>query len=934
MSLMDLERSYENEGSPYYDEDLGDSFRNHDDQDVPVRIRRPRPPMVVSSMTLHERAIHAIESADWDACVDLVATDPNIAVMKLPDHNGKNLLHFIASGENEVPDKTVLKIISNKPEALGLIDGGGNLPLHMAARNPQRTGMVRLFVQGFRAGVATKNANGELPLHVTAELGSGSEEIVKVLCDAYPKGIQVGDKIGRLPIHAACCNKNASVDVVRTLLSHHYNLRVNACKLDKEGNSPIHLAIKARTSLDVIAAFHDADESFIRSFLQPDNIGNLPIHSALKKDIDPQLIMLIINAAPFSGAVASCTSVMPICLATKHRFPEEVITALLEVDMPIELSMKNDVVKRQHGHSWWHIVVECHDRYLKTIKDVISKATSSQVVALARSLGPDNVTRIADVASPAAKELFSGHLRFFSRYEILTTDSYENEDGVETFKAIDYGNGALSFDDALEGGQFSSVRPKTNYGSDDSGNEEDFQGNEGKAERREVILRIFALREQFLSEANVRSTYRLSSKFVEEILNTHHSKEYQHILKKGNLFCIAYEKPDHTLAQVFSKTPAGTRSEKWIKKSSVVLKQIGSAIRHVHQHGLIHGSIDPNTVAKYGERWKLTDLSSVVPHGRAMNGAIRQCIPPESIVGTKSDSQDNFQREERKTFEPVSILKAPNYGGSPVQSASSKVTFDSEVKNQKKALEKNKERNSDREKKRSGLGAFFSGKKDKDKDKDKFNYISESEPESEVDEVLLREKDIEIQRLRTLVEEGHKKVFQSVTQSSGVTSRVQCTFAPERCIASPTWDAWAFGLLMVQLIIGKSPLLPNFDLSEGALLANLFMFDMDELRQLCTQVKRVAGQNAADLVSKLLRPPPEERPSTISKVLQHPYFEIRGHTPIHRGRPHASPVQEDDDEKVAETMHTSYASEPEKLPATAPRTFSQRDRNQDKSKFW
>jgi len=929
---MSIERSFENEGESFYDDDEDDGNSYDDDGPISTDMRRHKsPPLVESSGVYHLRAVEAIETANWNTCVNLVAIDPNIVVMKSPNHNQKNLLHIIASCTNIVPDKIVLKIISNKPEALGLVDGAGNLPLHMAAGNPQHTGMVRLFVQGFRAGVATKNANGEIPLHIAAEVGSGAEDIVKVLAEAYTKGIQIGDKIGRLPIHAACCKTNASVDIVRTILSHHYTLRVNACKLDKEGNSPIHLAIKAKTSLDIIAAFHDADESFIRSFLQPDNMGNLPIHSALKKDIDPQLVMLIVNAAPFSGGVASCTSVMPICLATKHRFPEEVITALLEVDMPIELSMKNDVVKRQHGHSWWHVVIECHDRYIKTTENVIAQATSSQVVALARSLGPDNSTRIADVASPAVKALFSKHLRFFSRYEILTTDSYDNEDGVETYRAFDYGAGVLSFDETFQDeAGFTAIRAKTSCASDDEEVHADVALRDDtnlRNTKREVTLRIFAFREQFLSEANVRSTYRLSSKFVEEILNTHHSKEFQHALKKGNLFCIAYEKPDHTLAQVFSKTPAGARSEKWIKKSSVVLKQIGAAIRHVHQHGLIHGNIDPDTVAKYGERWKLTDLGSVVPVGRAMNGVIRQSIPPESVVGTKLEGDDDVNKEEKSSIQPVSILKGPTYGNSLCPS--NKVTFDAEVKIQRKNSEKSKEKSSEKEKKRSGVGSFFFPRKEKQIVEEESDETSEPVVES-----LILEKDIEIERLRKMVEEGHKRVVQSITQSSGVTSRVQCTFAPERCIASPTWDAWAFGLLMVQLIIGKSSLLPNFDASEGALLANLFLFDMDELRQLCNQVKRAAGQKAADIVSKLLRPQPEERPSTVSKVLQHPYFEPKKNAA-------AKPNVAADESSIEyrDQVSRKIALDDKEIPSENPTSYMPRSQTDkavhvEKSKFW
>lgn len=54
-------------------------------------------------------------------------------------------------------------------------------------------------------------------------------------------------------------------------------------------------------------------------------------------------------------------------------------------------------------------------------------------------------------------------------------------------------------------------------------------------------------------------------------------------------------------------------------------------------------------------------------------------------------------------------------------------------------------------------------------------------------------------------------------------------FAPEKVMASPSWDIWSFGLLMVELILGKTPLVPSFANSDDEFLEKLMSFQDDEV---------------------------------------------------------------------------------------------------------
>lgn len=97
-------------------------------------------------------------------------------------------------------------------------------------------------------------------------------------------------------------------------------------------------------------------------------------------------------------------------------------------------------------------------------------------------------------------------------------------------------------------------------------------------------------------------------------------------------------------------------------------------------------------------------------------------------------------------------------------------------------------------------------------------------------------------------------------------------FTPERCIASPSWDAWSFGLIMVQLLIGRCVYLPNFEKAEDALLYNLSSYNLSKLKKIHDQLQEAVGRSAADLVSRLLNPEAEERLSSFDEIMRHPYF--------------------------------------------------------------
>ena len=105
----------------------------------------------------------------------------------------------------------------------------------------------------------------------------------------------------------------------------------------------------------------------------------------------------------------------------------------------------------------------------------------------------------------------------------------------------------------------------------------------------------------------------------------------------------------------------------------MVLKHIAYDLMHLHDRGLIHGYIDPSTVAKYKNIWKLKDISSATPIGCRMSGPVRLGIPPESVVvkGNTEDSYDELALTKSVTFQEDSDDKPDDNGDGMMEGAGS-----------------------------------------------------------------------------------------------------------------------------------------------------------------------------------------------------------------------------------------------------------------------
>ncbi len=84
-------------------------------------------------------------------------------------------------------------------------------------------------------------------------------------------------------------------------------------------------------------------------------------------------------------------------------------------------------------------------------------------------------------------------------------------------------------------------------------------------EKSKVVLRCYQHEEAYFAEVKVREKYDFPREYYEELYNYHRDENYTFLAlsRREKLCCITFERPDHTLAEVFaSVSSGGQRSQK------------------------------------------------------------------------------------------------------------------------------------------------------------------------------------------------------------------------------------------------------------------------------------------------------------------------------------------------------------------------------------
>lgn len=138
-----------------------------------------------------------------------------------------------------------------------------------------------------------KNYGGDLPIHVACREGANKDVIDIILNSDEYESAKVADCEGRLPLHLAAGNKNASVKTIQSLI-----------------------------------------KVYERATRTPDDFDLLPLHWACSKNASPRAVETIIQAYPYAVEVRDSYGRTPLDLAKKSRNPEKAhILELLSRDV-------------------------------------------------------------------------------------------------------------------------------------------------------------------------------------------------------------------------------------------------------------------------------------------------------------------------------------------------------------------------------------------------------------------------------------------------------------------------------------------------------------------------------------------------------------------------------------------------------------------------
>jgi hypothetical protein len=395
-------------------------------------------------------------------------------------------------------------------------------------------------------------------------------------------------------------------------------------------------------------------------------------------------------------------------------------------------------------------------------------------------------------------------------------------------------------------------------------------------ETEEVTLRCYAFDDSFDSEKRYREDHNISSKYFENINKIHTVRNYVNAsFTSGKLLCIAFEKSDQTAHELMEDEKARV-SRNWLVKCHLVLKDVAACLNHLHNESLIHGSLDSKTVAQFQSKWKLMYIGQSVKMGNAMGGPLRRCIPPESLSGKKPVS--NFKppsglRDKKISRKKGSVSRSVATSRSKLTSNRSRGGL-SDISTMKGLPPLPAKAKSSRKKfgifvfgmKDLGLGSYGRGRTKSKGSGGKrrgasvsgdrsiassvdSDFGSVDDGMSETDEGSLRiiaMQEDEIARLRQALEEKEHIYRRQLIEERAAFKRQEVErqrelqktrakmltkakeslfrYAPEKVMASPSWDIWSFGLLMAELILGETPLLPSFAASDDDFIEKLTVY--------------------------------------------------------------------------------------------------------------
>lgn len=160
----------------------------------------------------------------------------------------QNALHAAIFQSSEM----VHLLLEWRPALADQVDSGGSSPLHFASSDGDRTIVKAILRASPPSTVYKKDSDGLSALHVAARMGH--RRVVKDMLRSYPDAAELRDGNGGTFVHAAARERRSSV--VSLAISNSM-LRGVLDAQDRDGNTPLHLAVAVGSTGDVEALLRE-----------------------------------------------------------------------------------------------------------------------------------------------------------------------------------------------------------------------------------------------------------------------------------------------------------------------------------------------------------------------------------------------------------------------------------------------------------------------------------------------------------------------------------------------------------------------------------------------------------------------------------------------------------------------------------------------------
>jgi serine/threonine protein kinase len=334
-------------------------------------------------------------------------------------------------------------------------------------------------------------------------------------------------------------------------------------------------------------------------------LGELPVHRAIVMMIEAETVLRIIKTFSNTLMIRDDEGKTAFDLALGSDFNDaescEIITEILRHVLPVDIETGEPLIDTEkHGYSW--VAVVQSDKYLRVVETILHEN-----VHIARELSEstDQEGRPAiNLAAPLCREVIKKATLFFRRFEITTTSCPHHHSATCVIH--------LAIDHARD--------------------------------QERVALKLFKRKDQFMREQQVRTGGNFSSKYVIDIIDTFDSDTNEafneEVWRRGvenYPYMLVMPAAERNLQMVVSSERIAGRD--WDKIRSMGI-EIAEALKHMHDHGVLHGDIKPLNIMRAGGRIKLIDLDAAANLKDGFAGAkFSSAYAPPELVHVTDDNE-------------------------------------------------------------------------------------------------------------------------------------------------------------------------------------------------------------------------------------------------------------------------------------------------------